>query len=279
MKYTSEQRTTAIACILAGLFVAPLSAETTEDQSGGFLKVGYGYKFESSPYEDEISKGSLFVSGRYQIDWGLFVEAAFGANELQQGLSYGYNFYNTESWNFDLMTLRAHGDTTLVVTNQNEDVSLFKQNDTDMIGFRATGYYGQTRLQFIAAPYSLNDNVEDAFYASAWLAHSWQVKNWEIQAMTGVQLRSAEILDHYYGTPDVLVGESLPEYEAGSGLDYTAQIGVAYPLTENILFESYFRYTKVSSAVTDSPFIQQITMQPNRSDNVTEFGVLFSYVF
>lgn len=279
MQYKPPQRLKAILCLVVATLPASLNAQTLEDHSGGFLKVGYGYKFASSPYEDEISKGSLYVSGRYQIDWGLFIEAAFGANELQQGLSYGYNFYNTESWNFDLMSLRAHGNTTLNAVNQNDEVFVFKQGNTDMVGLRATGAYGQTRVQFIAAPYSLNDNVDDALYASAWLAHSWQVKNWEIQAMTGVQYRSGEILDHYYGTPDIIVSEQLPDYTAGSGLDYTAQVGVAYPVSENILFESYLRYTKVSSAVTDSSIIQQITTQPNRSDNVTEFGILFSYVF
>ena len=279
MKHNTHQGLTRIACILAGLLTYSVSADENDDHSGGFLKVGYGYKFESSPYEDEISKGSLYVSGRYQIDWGLFVEAAFGANELQQGLSYGYNFYNTDKWNFDLMSMRAHGDTTLVAINQDNDVFRFERDNTEMIGLRATGYYGNTRVQFTAAPHSLNDEVDDAFYASAWIAHSWQIKNWEVQAMTGIQYRSAEILDYYYGTPDSIVGDELPAYEAGSGFDFTAQVGAAYPITENILFESYLRYTDVSSAVTDSAIIQQITTQPNRSKNVTEFGILFSYVF
>jgi hypothetical protein len=78
------------------------------DFNGGFLKVGYGYKTEISPYHSEVKGGSLFVNGRYQWE-GLFVEAFYGANERNEGLSVGYNFYNTKQWSFDINTVLAHG--------------------------------------------------------------------------------------------------------------------------------------------------------------------------
>lgn len=52
---------------------AQSSTSANEKPHGGYLKVGYGYKYEKGPYEDKTSNGSLFVSGRYQTELGLLL--------------------------------------------------------------------------------------------------------------------------------------------------------------------------------------------------------------
>jgi outer membrane protein len=147
-----------------------------------------------------------------------------------------------------------------------------------MVVLRATGRFEQTSVEFSISPYSLNDEYDDGVYASFWVDRSWQIKNWQFNAAIGLTYRSEEILNHYYGTPDGSIIEGF-DYQASGGVDVTAQIGVSYPISENWIFESYFRYTDISNSITDSPFLQRRIQNFSLSENAFEFGILVSYVF
>jgi outer membrane protein len=257
------------------------SAESEENFNGGFLKIGLGYKVEENPYNEGVNGVSLFVNGRYQWE-GLFVEAFFGANERNEGLSIGYNFYNSEHWNFDIKTVMAHGN----IYNEVYDVDkIFYQplDSATMIGLQATGHYGQTTMQFLVAPYLIDAEVDDAvdnsLYASAWLGHSWQIKNWSIHASVGLEYRSSDILDYYYGISPEEATANFGQYQASSGIDLTTQISASYPISEDWLFESYLRYTDLADSISDSPVMRVAKNEPNRAEAMTEVGVLISYVF
>jgi len=248
-----------------------------EDRNGGFLKLGYGYKVEISPYADEVNKFSMFLNGRYQWN-GLFVEAFYGANERNEGLSIGYNFYNTQDWNFDVSTINAHGEINVGIADA--DKMLFQDFDnTDMIGLRATGNFEQATVQFMVAPYAMSSDYDDAFYASMWLGKSWQVKNWELHGSIGLEYRSAAMLDYYYGISAEEATEHFGPYEAGAGIDVTAQVSASYPISTNILFETYFKYTDFAGSINDSPVMQFASSFGDRAKERTEVGVLVSYVF
>ncbi|OUS25377.1 hypothetical protein A9Q98_12465 [Thalassotalea sp. 42_200_T64] len=253
-------------------------ATETESPSGGYLKIGYGYKSEVGPYEDEVQGGSLFVSGFHQLESGFFIEASYGANELEQGLNLGYNFYNSEHWNFDILTVEAHGDIEYHIVNDVTSIK-DKKDNSGMLGFRTTGISEQTIVQFTIAPYSFNDEYDDGVYASMWAAQTWQIKNWELYASAGIEYRSENILDYYYSTSEELEDFGFPHYEADDGYNVIGQVGASYPVSENVLFETYFRYTDIADSISDSPIMQLAAQQPGRDDNITEFGLLFSYVF
>ena len=254
---------------------APMPAQ--EDRNGGFLKLGYGYKIEVSPYESEVNHFSMFLNGRYQ--WhGLFVEASYGANERNEGLSIGYNFYNTADWNFDVSTINAHGEINVEIIDTGKTLSQHFDN-TDMIGLRATGNFDQTTIQFMLAPYAMSSDYDDALYASMWLGRSWQVKNWELHGSIGLEYRSQEMLDHYYGISAEEATEHFGPYEADAGIDVTAQISASYPISANILFESYFKYTDFASSISNSPVMKFAGSFGDRAEERTEVGVLVSYVF
>lgn len=274
------------ALLISPTLLAEDSSNNEDDRSGGYLKIGYGYKYEETPYHDEKNGAIMFLSGRYQFNNGLYIEASHGANELSLGNSVGYNFFNTEHWSFDAHTTQAHGSTTMNFSLKDEsaDIKIYHmdRSDTQMLGLRTTGTYGQTTIQFIAAPYSFNQDYDDGVFASAWLAHSWQIKNWELYASAGINYRSKEIVNHYYATSDEIVGldaSILPAYKADGGFDIIMQVGLSYPVSESILFESYLRYTDISDSIIDSPVMQLFSDLNGRSESVAEFGLLFSYVF
>ena len=283
-----------IAALLYGLAIfnsAELLAETNqaEDQSGGFLKIGYGFKFEQTPYHDEKKGGAMFLSGRYQMENGLFIEASYGANKLKEGLGIGYNFYNMPNWNFDITTVQSHGNTEIIGIEDIEvagepgtferTIVRVEEDESEMLGFRATGTFDTTSVQFVVAPFSFNNEYDDGIYSSLWLARTWQARNWEIYASAGVEYRSEEILSHYYEPTIELQNVGFPAYDADDGFDVTLQIGTSYPVSENILFESYLRFTDFADSITESPIISATSQIPGRDEHATEFGMLFSYVF
>lgn len=261
--------------------VSEESAESEENYNGGFLKIGLGYKFEENPYTEGVNGVSLFVNGRYQFE-GLFVEVFFGANERNEGLSIGYNFYNNEHWNFDIKTVMAHGN---ILTGIYDGDEIFYQefDSATMIGLQATGHYGQTTMQFLVAPYLIDDEVDEAvdssIYASAWLGHSWQIKNWSIHGSVGLEYRSSDILDYYYGISPEEATANFGQYQASSGIDLTTQISTSYPISEDWLFESYLRYTDMADSISDSPVLRRVKNLPGRAEAMTEVGILVSYVF
>jgi len=257
------------------------SKNTVESNNGGFLKVGYGYKFEDNPYNEGVNGLSLFVNGVYQWE-GLFVEVFHGANQRNEGLSVGYNFYNTEHWNYDINSVTVHGS----IQNEIYDLDKIFHQEFDsatMVGLRATGHYGQITMQFLVAPYIIDDEVADAvdssLYASAWLGYSWQIKNWSIHSSVGFEYRSSDLIDYYYGISADEASAHFGQYQADSGIDLTTQLSASYPISESWLFESYLRYTDLSDSVTDSPVMRFAKNLPDRSEAMTEVGVLVSYVF
>ncbi|PKI03533.1 MipA/OmpV family protein [Glaciecola sp. 33A] len=288
MKKSERKVITILTLSLLAFNSSQLWAETEqnqEDLSGGFLKVGLGYKFDQNPYKDERNGLAMFLVGRYQMENGLFVEASYGANERQEGLNIGYNFYNTTHWNFDLTTIQAFGSTEIIANFVDDEgilepfTVIDKSGASEMLGLRATGNFGNTNVQFLVAPVLLNNDYDDGVYASLWMGHSWQLKNWGINATTGIEYRSEEILEHYFEPSAALQNAGGPSYDATSGFDVTAQVSASYPISENILFESYVRYTDFADSITDSPIIRATSQLPGRNEAKTEVGILFSYVF
>jgi outer membrane protein len=212
-----------------------------------------------------------------------FLEVTNNKQTVNNGASLGYNFYNTEQWSFDLSLKEVHHSRVRSLGFiQNDQLVIVDRKNTVMAGLRATGRFEQTSVQFSISPYSLNNEYDDGVHASFWVDRSWQLKNWQFNAALGLTYRSAEILNHYYGAP-VDQYDGIPEgrtiegfdYQASSGIDVTAQVGVIYPISQHWIFESYARYTDVADSITDSPYIRRFSNSESRS----EFGVLVSYVF
>ncbi len=253
--------------------------ENTTSKAGGYFKVGLGYRFVQSPYSEEISGLSLFLSGRYQWQNGLFVEQPGANNKLEPGARIGYNFYNTENWDFDLIASVTHGSLIYDVMENDQHVHI-ETKVSPRLGIRSRGYFGDNTVQFTVMPYSSNTDYDQGVYASAWAGRHWQVKNWNFHASAGIQYRSKSIMDYYYGVPEDVATENTPAYEAGSGFNVTGQLGATYPINKSWVFESYLRYTDLADAMTNSPQLQNsIKYDSSRSENRSEVGILVNYVF
>jgi outer membrane scaffolding protein for murein synthesis (MipA/OmpV family) len=258
------------------------SVESEDNNNGGFLKLGVGRRYSTAPDRFNDNQWGIFISGRYQ--WhGFFLEVTNNKQIGNNGASTGYNFYNTEQWSFDINIQGVYGSQEGVLFfYQNDQVGIPKRYSTTMVGLRAIGRFEQTSIQFSISPYSLNQEYDDGIHASFWVDRSWQVKNWQFNAALGVTYHSAEILNYYYGTPidqfdGPIEGHTIEgfDYQASSGIDVTAQVGVSYPISQHWIFESYVRYTDVADSITDSPYIQRFSTPESRK----EFGLLVSYVF
>ena len=255
------------------------SFDHSSSQSGGYAKIGIGYRFETTPYASETNDLDIFLEASYQWQNGFFIEAPGVTNKLNPGLTFGYNFYNNEHWNFDLIGQQSHGD---IIFNYNDDVTVnsLEREPTYRAGIRATGNYGQNTIQFNITPLSGNDEYDDGLYASIWFAKEWQVKNWSIHTSLGLQYRSEEILDYYYGVSEEDALGPVTAYTAGDGINASFQIGADYPIAENWLFESYVRYINLDDSINNSPIIQlAVATDSSRSENIAEAGIFFNYVF
>ena len=256
-----------------------------DDKTNGFSRLGLGYKFDTNPFQDKQNGLAIFYSGRYQWDNGLFIEAAFGANEGAQGVKIGYNFYNTPNWNFDITSVQAAGKTRInfsYVDQENPEQIINvteKRRISEMLGLRATGRFDRSTIDFIVAPILLGNKYDDGVFASVWGAHTWQLRNWELSASSGIEYRSEEILNYYFSSSSELISAGAPEYNPGSGIDITAQMTATYPISPTILFETYLRYTDYADSITDSPIISVVSQSPQRSEAKKEIGIVFSYVF
>lgn len=248
-------------------------------RDGYYLSVGAGYRNLESPGREAINGWQLVFNGRYQ--WkGLFAELALDPSSAKNLPAVGYNFYSTDHWSLDLI-----GASTAERVRFNYQVDgEAKQISSELprgVGFRAIGSWGNTLLQVVALPYFHEDLQSDSAvdYASLWLGHRWQIKNWSVNGLVGAKYRSGGLMNYHFGVAESEADEVLDAYEPSAGIDYTAQIDLTYPVSKNVLFQVYSRGTIYSDEFLNSPMVELSRKWGDRPEKEHEFGVLLNYVF
>lgn len=250
-------------------------------RDGYSLTIALGYVNIESPLriEEEIDGLRVAIDGHYQWN-GFFVELANDPARDKNLSSVGYNFYSSDHWNLDLIAAAATGrvEFNYMVDGEARQIS---SDPTTGIGFRAQGAWGNSIVQMVTLPYISKDVQSNGAvgYASLWVGHRWQVKNWSVNGLLGAVYQSGGLLNHQYGVTETEADEIVWAYETSSGIDYTAHIDLTYPLSKNILFQVYSRYTQYSDEVLDSPLIALARKWEDRPEAEHEFGVLLNYVF
>ena len=206
---------------------------------------------------DEKSETSFDAHFSYRIQLlGLFVESPGLNSRRLHGLyasnAWGINFYNSDSWSFDLY---KQFDTHKVegleqVQNRNQD---------RRGGLRATGYFDNSQLQFIFSPYSRGDQEDDGVEASVSYTHYWQIKNWNIYGSLGAQYQSAEVLSF----------EQDPIDEAQSRVNTSAELGLEYALNKDWVIGAFASYNELPSQDAND----DITVTGSRA------GMSLSFIF
>lgn len=256
--------------------------QTTENSRDGYsLSIGVGYVNIESPLynEEEIDGLKVVIDGHYQ--WkGLFVEFANDPSRDKNLPAIGYNFYSTDHWNLDLIAAAATVDSEFIYEVDGQ-VKQISGEATRGVGLRAQGTWGNSIVQMVALPYFHQEFRSNSIvdYASLWVGHRWQVKNWSVNGLLGAVYKSSGLLDHHFGVTESEADEILWAYEPSSGIDYTAHIDLSYPVSKNILFQIYARHTQYSDATLNSSIIELARKWEDRPEKEHEFGVLLNYVF
>lgn len=257
--------------------------KTTENSRDGYsLSIGLGYVNIESPLynEKEMDGLKVVIDGHYQ--WkGLFVEFANDPSRDKNLPAIGYNFYSTDHWNLDLIAAAATVDSEFYYEVDGQAKQILGEA-TRGVGLRAQGAWGNSIVQMVALPYFhqefRSNSVVD--YASLWVGHRWQVKNWSVNGLLGAVYKSSGLLDHHLGVTESEANEiGWASYEPSSGIDYTAHVDLSYPVSKHILFQVYSRYTQYSDETLNSPITVLAREFHDRPEKEHEFGVLLNYVF
>ena len=274
-KYSSRLAGSAILLSI-GLSSPVLAQElpgTDNERDGSYLDLGLGIIDVNDVfiYDDSTDPGlTLFFNGRYQ-KYGFFVEAPRGSGDQRTTvLSLGYNFFNTPNWSFDLQLAMNHRDLEHEFNVDGEELISRRISKAEW-GVRAQGTIGQSDLQFVVAKASGSGGV----YASAWYTRNFQYRNWHLYSSVGGQYRNESAVNYFYGVSetmaDRLAMDAVPAYQGKAGIEFSAQVGTSYPVSEDWVFESYLRTTILPGGISDSPLVSE--------DSITEAAVLVKYVF
>ena len=196
--------------------------------------------------DDRWASGYAVINGSYTWN-NLFVEM-YG--ESGEGLLLGYNAYESEDWSLDLVIGPKFRGLDSDKFNELDD-----RHISAMFGGRLTGYVGENVLQF-TLKHDVSGNSK-GLLASALVGRNWQVRNWNFHGLVGVQFFDSNINDYYYGVSEAEASRTpFTEYHPGSNFNFTAEVGVTYPLSENWVFRSTARFSTVSDADMDSPLFE-----------------------
>ena len=225
----------------------------------GISSTGDDYSLSGS--EDSSSEFDLDFSYRVQL-LGFFMESPGLSSRRTHGMyslsAWGYNFYNSEDWAFDLY----YQNSTRGIDGLKE---IQIRNQSKRGGVRATGYFDNSLLQIIFSPISGNDEGSDGIEASISYGVNWQVKNWNIYTNVGVQYRSKEVLPH--GVVDV----PDDDLSKSAGISTSAEVGVEYPLSTDWVIGGFAGYTTLSD--------RAIASRTDNVENGYRAGLLLTYAF
>ncbi|WP_049631771.1 MipA/OmpV family protein [Cellvibrio sp. pealriver] len=253
--------------------------QSENNRDGYYLSIGAGYINLESPTFEKTDGVRVVFNGRYQ--WkGFFAEAAIDASRDKNLPALGYNFYNTDHWSLDAIFAVTGSDLRFKYNYYGEAKQISAQPPRG-VGLRAQGSWGNTFVQAIALPYYHEEFRTDSAieYASLWAGHRWQIKNWSLSGLVGAQYQSSGLLDHQWGVTENEADEFISAYQPSSGIDYTAQIDLTYPVTKNVLFQMYSRHMLYSDETLDSPMVKKIREYHKHPEQEREFGILLNYVF
>jgi outer membrane protein len=253
---------------LVGLLMSSsMRAESADNiRDGAYFDIGIGLGVESDPFIFDGRNESgldLYVNGRYQ-KYGFFVELPLGTSKQQATIvSLGYNFLNTEHWSYDLRLAMNHRDLDHVLPLSNRKSIRVSHSK---LGLRVLGDFDNTHVKLIVA--GASGDQDGGLYTSVWVSKDYQYYNWGFYGSFGIEYRNEDVVNYFYAINEV---EGLPYYRGKSGFEYTAQVGVDYPIDENWVLEGFVRTTLLPAGISDSPLVD--------GNTIFESAVVIKYVF
>lgn len=252
MKITATQR--AALLLIGALLAGPAAAEDIarelrrgDSADANYLELGLGLLAVNGPkrhgFEQDKLGWAAIINGRFQ--WkGLFIE---NHAEDSHGLVLGYGLLERPDWSLDLLLTSKH-------FRSRHDGEAWRSLDARadrVAGLRLSGNAGATVWQLNA--WRDVSGSHDGFGASAQLGQAWQLGNWNLHALAGVNYSSAKVLNYYYGvSAQQSAASGLAAYRAGAGLGVAAELGASYPLARHWVLHSTLRASRAARSVSDS---------------------------
>ncbi|MBX2881960.1 MAG: MipA/OmpV family protein [Granulosicoccus sp.] len=235
---------------------ADISREVRQGQAqtDGFLELGLNLGFfrvpvvgltdnDDDPTDPELSLGLIFNG---MVEWrGFFAEALF---DSFGGVTLGYRAIRDENRSFELVLT----NTLHIAEPDTAGFENIETRDPDAVfGLRSSWYLPNSIAQF-----SLLTDVSDThngFTASAHWGKTWQIRNWNLHAMTGLRHFSEKVSDYYLGVPIDQVSTEAPAYQARAGTLVEFDLGATVPLNENWIFRTGLQVYRLPGSFVDSP--------------------------
>ena len=243
---------------------APEANSTMENYFELGLGVGTGIAPNLTDDEQTWTNGYLVVNGSYT--WNNVFLEMYG--ESGDGLLLGYNAFASDNWSLDVVV----GPQFQGLDFDDKFNGLDDRDPSAMFGGRLTGYVGDKVLQF-TLKHDIAGNSK-GMLATALVGRHWQVRNWNFHGLVGLQYFDSNINEYYLGVTEAEAARTtFTPYQPGSNINYTAEVGVTYPVSENWVFRSTARFSTVSDADMNSPLFA--TTRSTRAS----LSASLSYVF
>ena len=250
----------------------------SDHSNSNYFELGVNYIYDTNVWvgsddddcESECEGGGIGfnASGAYYFK-GAFIELESASFD---GLSLGFNFVNTEHWSLDLLGSSASGslnDDPTPQTDEEKDQALLNQDTFyNGAGIRATAYWDDIIFQYRLVT-DIHDN--NGITSSARLGKSWQAKNWNFHAILSTEYFSNKTSQYLIGVTKEEATDRFTQHSPKGGLMFTADIGATYPLSEHLVWRSFFRHAELPDRAKDSPLIED-----NRASG---FSTSINYVF
>ena len=97
---------------------------------------------------------------------------------------------------------------------------------------------------------------------SAWVAYSypWYTRNSEFKLSMGLEFKSAQLVDYYYGVRPSERLEGRPTYSAGSGTNRVVRLSATHKLSERWRLVGVMEREYLGAAIRKSPIIERGTV-------------------
>jgi len=258
MKYLNLVLVLAVLCFNTAYAADIAEAVRTgtsgpEDSDGGYFELGIGLNTWHIDGEDLKAGFAVYTAGAYRYR-GFFIEAVHGSTD---GVNLGYNLWNNRQWSIDVLgaSVTSVGKLGKPLKNANspdarrENAVLNRDITYIGAGIRLTRYFDNVILQYRL----VSDIHGNGITSTARLGYSRQIKNWNFHSILSARFVSQETSRYLYGIAEDEASMRYPEYDLGSTIQYAGEIGLSYPLAQNLVFRTTGGYVQFDNDVANSP--------------------------
>ena len=253
-----NKRTLLLTTLMASLSMTAQAQQydrDDDDDSESMIGLMYG------------NEKSIYVGGKDQSQLMPWISARWG-NLYLEGPSLGYDFYRSQNYTASAF-IELDG-----IFDENRDDSpdladMGKFDSVVMAGLKIEyeSEWGETDFSIATDASSTHSGYKAEFS----YGYPMMLSGWMITPEISLEWASKDINQYYYGVTEAQARAGRPVYTADSGVNYGFGLTAMYPIMENHALMFRLEYEAFSSAIKDSPIVDQ--------SNTTTYAVGYTYRF